>query len=71
MWSKTFKCKTKLPKLKTVMEGRKVACNRGGILVLLEGVNINKTYHFKREKIKACDGLQHKNSLRRSCCFDG
>lgn len=55
-----LECKTKLPKLKTVMEDRKVACNRGGILVLLEGVNINKTYHFKREKIKACDGCSIK-----------
>ncbi|MDQ2085591.1 ABC transporter ATP-binding protein [Herbivorax sp. ANBcel31] len=57
---RTLECRTKLPELKTVLTNRKVACNRGGITVLLEGMNINKSYQFKDEKIKPCNNCNIK-----------
>lgn len=56
----TVQCKTKLPELETVMTNRKVACNRGGISVIFEGININKTYYFKGEAIKSCNNCNIK-----------
>lgn len=47
-------CQTKNPKLNYVSIERKVACNRGGIVTLLKGKNLNKSYQFKGRKINAC-----------------
>lgn len=47
-------CKTKAPKLEYVSLDRKVACNRGGIVTLLHGSNINKVYSFKGRNTTAC-----------------
>lgn len=48
-------CKTKVPELKYISLERQVACNRGGIVTLLSGKNINKTYKHKKRDVKACD----------------
>lgn len=48
-------CKTKVPSLEYISLERQVACNRGGIITLLNGENINKTYKHKKKSIKACD----------------
>ncbi|WP_425447372.1 ABC transporter ATP-binding protein [Dethiothermospora halolimnae] len=48
-------CKNNIPKLKYVSVEREVACNRGGIVTLLSGKSIDKTYKFKKNHIKACD----------------
>ncbi|MDD4570051.1 MAG: ABC transporter ATP-binding protein, partial [Tepidanaerobacteraceae bacterium] len=47
-------CKDKRPKLEYVSLERRVACNQGGIVTLLEATDINKTYSFKGRKIRAC-----------------
>ncbi len=47
-------CKSQKPKLKYASLERKVACNQGGIITLLEAWGINKTYSFKGNKIYAC-----------------
>jgi len=48
-------CKTKLPQLEYVSIERRVACNRGGIAVLLTGKGIHKSFQFKGKTVKACD----------------
>ena len=47
-------CKDKRPRLEYVSLERKVACNRGGIITLLEGAGIDKTFTFKGRSISAC-----------------
>ncbi len=47
-------CTDKLPILDYVSMERKVACNRGGIVTLLEAKNINKSYKVKNRKVRAC-----------------
>ena len=48
-------CESKKPDLEYVLGEREVACNRGGIVTLLKGVNISKTFKFKGRTVKACD----------------
>jgi len=48
-------CRTKMPKLEYKSIERKVACNRGGIVTLLSGRKINKSYKIRNTLIKACD----------------
>lgn len=48
-------CKEQKPKLEYVSLERRVACNRGGIVTLLEAKGIDKTYSFKDRKICACE----------------
>ncbi|SHJ77853.1 ABC transporter ATP-binding protein [Tepidibacter formicigenes] len=48
------KCFNNIPILEYVSLERKVACNRGGIVTVLEAKNINKTYKLKNKLIKAC-----------------
>lgn len=47
-------CKDKRPKLEYVSLERKVACNQGGIVTLLEASGIDKTFTFKGRSISAC-----------------
>lgn len=47
-------CKEKIPDLKYISLERQVACNRGGIVTLLHGKNIYKTYKQKKRMIEAC-----------------
>jgi len=47
-------CKDKRPKLEYVSLERRVACNRGGIVTLLEAIGIYKTFNFKGHSIVAC-----------------
>ncbi|SHG95737.1 ABC transporter ATP-binding protein [Tepidibacter thalassicus] len=48
------KCFNNIPILEYVSLERKVACNRGGIVTVLEAKNINKNYKLKNKLIKAC-----------------
>jgi peptide/nickel transport system ATP-binding protein len=48
-------CKEQKPKLEYVSLERRVACNGGGIVTLLEAKGIDKTYSFKDRKICACE----------------
>jgi peptide/nickel transport system ATP-binding protein len=43
------------PTPKYVALERKVACNRGGIVTLLKGTNLSKTFRFQGNSVKACD----------------
>jgi len=47
-------CKDKKPMLEYASLERKVACNRGGIVTLLEAGGIDKTFTFKGRSISAC-----------------
>ncbi|NLZ52401.1 MAG: ABC transporter ATP-binding protein [Thermoanaerobacteraceae bacterium] len=47
-------CKDKKPKLKYVSLERRVACNQGGIVTLLEASGIDKTFTYKGRSIFAC-----------------
>ncbi len=53
---KLFECQTKLPQLEYVSIERRVACNRGGIVTMLKGENIYKSFAFKGNIIRACEG---------------
>lgn len=44
------------PSLKKVSENREVACNRGGIVTILRGENITKTFKCKDRALRACNG---------------
>ncbi|WP_425059992.1 Glutathione import ATP-binding protein GsiA [Sporomusa carbonis] len=48
-------CKTNKPSLEYVSLERKVACNRKGIVTLLQASGICKTYKSKGKRIKVCD----------------
>ncbi|MCG1012346.1 ABC transporter ATP-binding protein [Tepidanaerobacter sp. GT38] len=48
-------CKDKKPKLEYVSLERRVACNQGGIVTLLEASGIYKTFIFKGRSIVACN----------------
>ena len=47
-------CKNIPPRLEDVFMERKVACYRGGIVTLLQGKGISKSYRFKGKTIMAC-----------------
>lgn len=47
-------CKTRIPQLEYISANRKVACNRGGIVTLLRGKGICKSFQLKNKTIKAC-----------------
>lgn len=47
-------CKNKRPELEHLSINRKVACNRGGIVTLLEGENISKKYIMHGKAMEAC-----------------
>lgn len=47
-------CNRIIPKLEYKSMERKVACNRGGIITILEAKNINKTYKLKNREVTAC-----------------
>lgn len=47
-------CKTQKPKLRHISKNRQVACNRGGIVTLLQARNVSKTYKTKERTIEAC-----------------
>ncbi len=51
-------CGTKDPKLEYVSIERKVACNRGGIVTLLSGRSIYKSYTFKGRAVTACENCE-------------
>ncbi|NLV86091.1 MAG: ABC transporter ATP-binding protein [Clostridiales bacterium] len=53
----TDKCARLRPPLEKCGEDHCVACNRGGILKLLEGRNIVKSYKIKSGKIAACKNV--------------
>lgn len=47
-------CKRLRPKLEFISPKREVACHRGGIVTLLKGKNILKTFNSKNRNIAAC-----------------
>lgn len=47
-------CKRQKPKLTHIAKNREVACHRGGIVTILQGKNISKTFKTKHRKIAAC-----------------
>lgn len=49
------RCMTNKPELEYVSLERRVACNRQGIVTLIKGTGINKTYKFKGKKTNVCD----------------
>lgn len=51
-------CKKNKPKLKYISLEREVACNRGGIVTLLQGKDIEKTYKYKGKTISACKNCE-------------
>ncbi|AOY76224.1 ABC transporter ATP-binding protein [Clostridium formicaceticum] len=51
---KSDSCQFTSPILEYTSLERKVACNRGGIITLLEGKNISKTYVYKKQVTAAC-----------------
>lgn len=53
-------CSSCRPILKSIGENRKVACNRGGIITLLEAKNVKKTYIHKDNPVEACKGCSVK-----------
>ena len=55
---KVSDCKTKLPRLACVGIERRVACNRGGIVTLLTGKNIYKSFSFRGKTVKVCDNCR-------------
>ncbi|ABR47709.1 oligopeptide/dipeptide ABC transporter, ATPase subunit [Alkaliphilus metalliredigens QYMF] len=59
-YQKKESCKEKLPQLQYVSLERKVACNRGGIITLLEGKGISKIYEGPKNQIKACENCNIK-----------
>ncbi len=48
------RCAKEHPELSRLPCGRKVSCLRGGIVTLLEGRNLHKSYHWRGGEIKAC-----------------
>ena len=48
------RCAGELPALKTVRDGRRVACIRNGIVTLLGGSGIDKTYGAGERSVAAC-----------------
>jgi peptide/nickel transport system ATP-binding protein len=48
-------CRASLPLLKPIDVERRVACHRGGVVTLLEGKNISKSYSDKGKPIVACE----------------
>ena len=48
------RCAEELPALKTVRDGRRVACTRNGIVTLLRGCGISKTYGAVERSVAAC-----------------
>lgn len=48
-------CKGKKPSLKNIHGNRAVACNRGGIVTLLKGEDISKTYTVNKKIVNACN----------------
>lgn len=48
-------CATEKPPLEYVALERKVACNRKGIVTLLQAAGINKTYDFQGTRQQVCD----------------
>ncbi|MCC5909105.1 MAG: ABC transporter ATP-binding protein [Clostridiaceae bacterium] len=59
-YQKKESCREKIPELQYVSLERKVACNRGGIITLLEGRHIHKTYGDGRNPIIACNNCSIK-----------
>lgn len=51
---KSDKCQSTSPNLQYISLERKVACNRGGIITLLEGKSISKIYKYKGHTTIAC-----------------
>jgi peptide/nickel transport system ATP-binding protein len=49
-------CRREHPALERIEEGRKVACVRGGIVTLLQGEDLHKSYHVKKRVVPACQG---------------
>jgi peptide/nickel transport system ATP-binding protein len=49
-------CKSSYPRLQEILSGRKVACLRGGIVTILEGQNLYKSYRTANKVIHACKG---------------
>lgn len=52
---KVEQCRTKMPQLEYVSIERRVACNRGGIVTLLHGEGIYKSFELKGKTVKACE----------------
>jgi len=52
---KVEQCGTKMPQLEYVSIERRVACNRGGIVTLLRGEGIYKSFELKGKTVKACE----------------
>jgi len=50
------RCLNENPDLEAVYGDRRVACLRGGIITLLSGLGIKKTYRVKDREINACSG---------------
>lgn len=53
-------CAEKLPILNYISIERKVACNKGGIITILETKDLSKSFNYKNSKIFAC----------KNCCLD-
>ncbi|MGD9677997.1 MAG: oligopeptide/dipeptide ABC transporter ATP-binding protein, partial [Vulcanibacillus sp.] len=47
-------CKIIKPNILNLSDNRKIACIRGGIVTLLEGINISKSYIMHNKPLKAC-----------------
>jgi peptide/nickel transport system ATP-binding protein len=52
---KVEQCRTKVPQLEYVSVERRVACNRKGIVTLLRGEGLHKSFEFKGKTVKACE----------------
>ncbi|SKC79192.1 dipeptide ABC transporter ATP-binding protein [Maledivibacter halophilus] len=50
-------CAEKLPELRYISIERKVACNKGGIITVLETKDLSKAFKFNRGKIDACKNV--------------
>lgn len=47
-------CSTIKPKLESISPSRQVACNRGGIVTILKGTGLSKTFTSPQRVVKAC-----------------
>lgn len=55
---KIERCRIKAPPLEYVSVERRVACNQGGIVTLLHGKGISKSYESKGSPVQACNNCE-------------
>ena len=65
------RCAKELPVLEAVREGRRVACLRKGIVTLLEGSGISKTYSVGKKKVTVCSDCSIEVKAGEVCALIG